>query len=143
MMEIEQPLQSVEGEIKSPGVQAGAEKLKLSNNIKQYTNGNKENLHPKRIFQDLLEAEQRILGLILWEPDRITQASNVLTTSSFRYEKHRLIFCAMLDMAKLKIPIDVYTLWCFLEERGQLDSVGRARYLTYLCAITSKGVELL
>jgi replicative DNA helicase len=139
-METEKAVKSVDCEIKSPGVQAGAEKTKSKNRTySNYNRGKKNYLS----FQNIEEAEQKTLGLILWEPDRITQASNVLTTSSFRYEKHRLIFCAMLDMAKQNNPIDVYTLWCFLEERGQLDSVGRASYLTYLCAITSKGVELL
>ena len=75
------------------------------------------------------------LGGILLHPERLAQVQTVLKPEDFRYEKHQLIFGAMLNMDKQNILIDVYTFWCFLEQCGQLDSVGRARYLTYLCQI--------
>lgn len=86
-------------------------------------------------FIQIKEAEQMTLGGILLHPERLTQVKSVLKPEDFRYEKHRIIFGAMLDMAKQNIPIDVYKLWCFLDESGQLDNVGRGSYLSYLCEI--------
>jgi replicative DNA helicase len=86
-------------------------------------------------FLELQEAEQMALGGILLYPGRLAQIKSVLKPKDFRYEKHQLIYGALLNMDKQNIPIDVYSLWCFLEECGQLDSVGRGSYLTYLCEI--------
>jgi len=86
-------------------------------------------------FLKLQEAEQRTLGGILLNPERLLQVKAVLNLKDFRYEKHRLIYGAMLDMEKRDIAIDVYSLWCVIDEKGKLDKVGRASYLSYLCEI--------
>jgi len=86
-------------------------------------------------FMKLQESEQMTLGGILLYPERLSRVESVLNLKDFRYEKHRLIFSAMLEMDKQNLLIDVVTLFEFLEGRGQLDRVGRASYLTYLCQI--------
>jgi len=86
-------------------------------------------------FMQIEEAEQMTLGGILLYPERLLQIKSVLKPKDFRYEKHQLIYGALLDMAKQGVPIDAYTLWCFLDKHGQLDSVGRGSYITYLCQI--------
>jgi len=89
-----------------------------------------------RQFSRIEESEQMTLGFLLLNPERLPEVKAFLKLEDFRYDKHRIIFGAMQDMEKQKIAIDVFTIWCFLEERGQLDSVGRASYLTYLCEIS-------
>jgi len=86
-------------------------------------------------FMQLEEAEQMTLGGILIHTERLEVVKNVLKPEDFRYEKHSMIYSAMLDMELQNIPLDVVTLFEVLDERGQLDSVGRASYLTYLCEI--------
>ena len=86
-------------------------------------------------FMQLEEAEQMTLGGILIHTERLAVVKNVLKPEDFRYEKHRMIYRAMLDMARQNILIDVYNLWCFINDCGQLDKVGRASYLSYLCQI--------
>jgi len=86
-------------------------------------------------FMQLEEAEQMTLGGILIHTERLAVVKNVLKPEDFRYEKHSMIYSAMLDMARQNIPLDVVTLFEVLEECGHLDYVGRARYLTYLCQI--------
>ena len=86
-------------------------------------------------FSQLEEAEQMALGGILLHPERLTQVKEVLLPRDFRYEKHQLIFDAMLDLEQRNIPLDVVPLFEVLDERGQLNSVGWASYLTYLCEI--------
>ena len=86
-------------------------------------------------FIELQEAEQMTLGGILLHPERLLEVKAVLKLKDFRFDKHRLIYGAMLDMDKRDIAIDVYTLWCVIDDCGQLDKVGRASYLSYLCQI--------
>ena len=86
-------------------------------------------------FMQIEEAEQMTIGFLLLNPKRLAQVKEVLLPKDFRNEKHQIIFGAILDMQNQNIPIDVYTLWCFLEKLGQLDKVGRASYLSYLCEI--------
>ena len=95
-----------------------------------------------QLFDNIMEAEQMTLGGILLHPERLTRVKAVLKPDNFHYEKHRMIYRTMLDMAKQSIPIDVVTLYEALEERGQLDRVGRASYLTYLTEIPRRGREL-
>ena len=86
-------------------------------------------------FMQLEEAEQMTLGGILIHAEKLAVVKNVLKPEDFRYEKHSMIYRAMLDMARQNILIDVYNLWCFINDCGQLDKVGRASYLSYLCQI--------
>lgn len=92
----------------------------------------------ERNYDYIMETEQRALGSILVSPHIIEKVSKRLSPSNFRYEKHQIIFDAMLHMFKESIAIDVYTLYETLEERGQLDKIGRASYLTFLHMIVYK-----
>ena len=42
-------------------------------------------------YEDVEEAEQKTLGMILWEPEKLEQVRTKLNPNDFRYEKHRLI----------------------------------------------------
>ncbi len=84
------------------------------------------------LFSRIEAAEQEVLGRILWNPDLITQAIDVLKPEDFRYERHKYIFNAMLLLRSQDTPIDELSLWSFLKERGELDYVGGSLYITYL-----------
>lgn len=89
-------------------------------------------------FMKLEEAEQMTLGFLLLNPERLTRVKAFLKPQDFRYDKHRLIFEAMLEIEQQNIHLDLVTLFEVLDEGGQLDSVGRASYLTYLCEIAGE-----
>ncbi len=89
-----------------------------------------------RLLANTEEAEQHILGSILWNPELLNQAANTLKPDNFRYEKHKCIFGAMLLLSSQGVPINELTLWDILKERGELDTAGGTSYITYLPLVT-------
>lgn len=97
---------------------------------------NKRYQRYQSFFDGVEEAEQNILGMILWNQEQITKAKATLTPKDFRYEKHQLIFQAMLTLERQCIRIDVYSLWSLLHQQGKLYEAGGSSYLTYLPVMT-------
>src|SRR3990167_4690271 len=84
------------------------------------------------LFSEIELMEQVVLGRILWKPELLARAVEVLKPGDFRYERHKYIFRAMLLLSSQDMPIDEVTLWSFLKEMGELDYVGGSLYITYL-----------
>jgi replicative DNA helicase len=79
-----------------------------------------------------LEAEQSVLGGILLEPEALSRVLEVMTGDDFYRESHRKIFSSMLDLYRKGTPVDLITLTEILQNKGQLDDIGGASYLTSL-----------
>jgi replicative DNA helicase len=93
-------------------------------------------------FPKLKEYEQKLLGHLLWEPGQLMQAIKTLKPCDFRYEKHALIFNAMLELNKEGIELNVLTLWEQLRENGNLETAGGSSYITYLPLLSLEGSKL-
>jgi RecA-family ATPase len=70
------------------------------------------------------EAEQSVLGAILVRQDVLPRMADLLESSDFYREDHKLIFKAMLDLYGRGEPVDLVTINAILKKRGQLDKVG-------------------
>jgi replicative DNA helicase len=79
-----------------------------------------------------LEAEQSVLGSILLEPEALSRVLEVMTGDDFYREAHRKIFASMQDLYRKGTPVDLITLTEVLQNKGQLDEIGGASYLTSL-----------
>jgi replicative DNA helicase len=79
-----------------------------------------------------LEAEQSVLGGVLLEPEALSRVLEVMTGDDFYREAHRKIFASMLDLYRKGTPVDLITLTEILQNKGQLDDIGGASYLTSL-----------
>ena len=55
-----------------------------------------------------------------------------MTGDDFYREAHRKIFASMLDLYRKGTPVDLITLTEILQNKGQLDEIGGASYLTSL-----------
>jgi replicative DNA helicase len=77
-----------------------------------------------------LEAEQSVLGSVLLEPEALSRVLEVMTGDDFYREAHRKIFSSMLDLYRKGTPVDLITLTEILQNKGQLDEIGGASYLT-------------
>lgn len=86
-------------------------------------------------LDQIIEIEQIVLGTILWEPNKLNEAKAIMTPKNFRYEKHQIIYSAMLDIDESRRDLDVCSLCEQLQEQGELDSVGGSLYITYLTTI--------
>lgn len=78
------------------------------------------------------DRERFILGEILWEPEKLTTVRRKLRPEDFKYERHQVIFAAMLTLADNGSELDDFNLFECLERRGELEAVGGSLYLTYL-----------
>ena len=79
-----------------------------------------------------LEAEQSVLGSVLVDAEKITEAAGVLKSEDFYLDEHQEIFLAMQEMFNADRKIDVVTLIDILVRRGVYD---RERSMDYLKVI--------
>lgn len=78
------------------------------------------------------EAEQAVLGSIIFDNETMNEVSSILIPSSFYAPAHQYIFRAMLELSDLKQPIDEVLLGDQLKSLNQLEEVGSYSYLAAL-----------
>ena len=81
-----------------------------------------------------LEAEAGVLGAMLFSPEAVSRALELLEESFFYSEAHQNIFSAMIGLFDRNQAIDLITMTEELRKRKQLEAVGGASYLTQLTA---------
>jgi DnaB-like helicase N terminal domain/AAA domain len=79
-----------------------------------------------------LEAEQSVLGTILFDNGAMAKVTDVLITEHFYHTKHQTIFRTMLGLLQAGTVIDQITLTDRLRTQGELKAVGGAAYLAEL-----------
>ncbi|MFI5324057.1 MAG: DnaB-like helicase N-terminal domain-containing protein [Thermodesulfobacteriota bacterium] len=87
------------------------------------------------LYDEVREAEIKVLGSILIEPETLSTIRARLTFESFDYEAHRTIYVAMLELHDDGIPVDLLSLYDLLTERGEFEEVGGSMYLTYAVSL--------
>ena len=85
-----------------------------------------------RIPPHSLEAEMALLGSIMLRPDAIYEILDIVRAESFYFEKHRIIFEAMLELFGKHQPIDILSLSSRLKEKNLHDRIGGSTFLTEL-----------
>jgi replicative DNA helicase len=78
------------------------------------------------------EAEQAVLGAIIFDNSVFNSVSNILQPHSFHEKKHRSIYKAIIELSNKNQPIDEILLGEQLEEFGKLEEVGGYAYLSEL-----------
>lgn len=92
-----------------------------------------ENLIEKVPPQNI-EAEMSVLGAMLFSPEAVSRAIELLEESFFYLESHRAVFSAAINLFDRNQPIDLITVTEELRKRKKLEAVGGASYLTQLTA---------
>ncbi|HEY6102108.1 MAG TPA: replicative DNA helicase, partial [bacterium] len=85
-----------------------------------------------RVPPQNLDAEQGVLGSMLLDRDAIARVVELLRAEDFYRDAHRRIFEAMTDLFERGEPVDLITVTDRLRDKGQLDDVGGAAYVTSL-----------
>ncbi|TQV81450.1 replicative DNA helicase [Aliikangiella coralliicola] len=83
-----------------------------------------------------LEAEQSVLGGLLLDNESWEKVSEKLVPEDFYRKEHRLIFKAQRYLAENGRPMDVVTLYEFLEQEGEADDIGGLAYIADLAKNT-------
>ncbi len=97
----------------------------------------KEEKIPKsfdRVPPQNLEAEVSVLGSILLDKEAIVRVADILLPDDFYSDANRLVFEEMLWLYEHHQPIDVVTLTNRLTEKGGLEEIGGATYLSQLAS---------
>jgi replicative DNA helicase len=90
-----------------------------------------------------LDAEMSVLGAMLFSPDAVSRAIELLQPGFFYSEGHRAVFSALTSLFDRNQAIDLITVTEELRKRKHLEVVGGASYLTQLTAAvpTAANVE--
>ena len=96
-----------------------------------------------RVPPQNIDAEMALLGSIMLRPLGLNEIMDAIGSDSFYVEKHRLIYQAMMELARKNEPIDLVSMTGILREQGHLDSIGGPTYLSELVGgvPTSTNVE--
>ncbi|MBC8209341.1 MAG: replicative DNA helicase [Desulfobulbaceae bacterium] len=90
-----------------------------------------------------LEAEQSVLGTILLKDDSLTSVLELIDSTDFYRESHKMIFEAMLQLFERSEPQDLVTLTNELHNQNQLEKAGGASYLATLTSIVPATANLI
>lgn len=96
-----------------------------------------------RVPPQNLEAELSVLGSILLDKEAIVKVADILVTDDFYSDANRLIYDEMIWLYEHHQPIDVVTLTNRLEERGHLEEIGGATYISKLASFVPSAAHVV
>jgi replicative DNA helicase len=77
------------------------------------------------------EAEQGILGCLLWDASRFNDVAVKVGEEEFFYDlRHQSIYDSIKELADANVPVEIITLQQKLKDKHQLDQVGGIAYLS-------------
>ncbi len=79
-----------------------------------------------------IDLEEAVLGAILLEKPAYGKVADLIDSDDFYKENHQLIYKAIADLIDTHSPIDLLLVTNRLREKGQLELVGGASYITEL-----------
>lgn len=91
-----------------------------------------ENTLRGKLPPNALDAEESIMSSILIDNDTLVDIIEMLTPRDFYKPAHEKIFESMTELFARSEPVDIVTLANRLKEKGQLDEIGGAAYLSHL-----------
>ena len=89
----------------------------------------------ERVPPQYIEAEQAVLGAMLIDKEALAKASEILTSSDFYREAHRVIFNAMLELYNKNEAVDMVTVTEILKRDNKLEDIGGLAYITSLANV--------
>lgn len=85
-----------------------------------------------RIPPQATDLEEVVLGALMLEKEAVNEVIDILTPDAFYLDKHQKIFAAIKDLFGKSEPIDILTVTNELKQRGELEMVGGAYYISKL-----------
>ncbi len=89
-----------------------------------------------------LEAEQAILGGLMLDNSAWDQVADSITEEDFYRHDHQIIYRAIAELAAQNKPLDVVTLSEWLDNNGELETVGGLAYLGSLAKNTPSAANI-
>lgn len=90
------------------------------------------------------EAEEALLGAVLLERDALIEAMQIIPSEdAFYVDAHQKIYGAIMGMHRDGKPIDLTTVTIRLRDKGELEIIGGAHYLTKLVMNVVSGAHVI
>lgn len=83
------------------------------------------------------DAEQAVIGSMIFDKDGIDLAYEILKADDFYRPEHSILFNAIIDMYSENVPVDLITLKNKLETMNMLNQIGGLEYIVHLLGIVS------
>jgi replicative DNA helicase len=97
---------------------------------------------PARTVPHNIEAEEAVLGALLIDPEGIFRVLSFLRAENFYLRKHRWVYEAIIALHEQRQPLDFLTLTTELEQRGQLEAIGGAAYISQLINAVPSAINI-
>ena len=91
-----------------------------------------ETLQAPKSLPHSTESERAVLAGVLLEPETLPTIAGRLLPEDFYFEKHQVIYDAMIHLQREGVEIDLRTLQARLEQQKKLEQVGGLSYLAGL-----------
>lgn len=98
---------------------------------------NKENAYINRVMPHDIDAEQAVLGCMLYDNEGARIGAEELSSQEFYSPANSLIFSALYDLYNIGRPVDFVTAKNKLEELGAVEKIGGIDYLITLSTLVS------
>ena len=85
-----------------------------------------------RIPPQATDLEEVVLGALMLEKEAVNEVIDILSPEAFYLDKHQKIFAAIKALFGKSEPIDILTVTNELTQRGELEMVGGAYYISKL-----------
>lgn len=103
---------------------------------------NKQNSYLQHIPPHDYDAEQAVLGCMLFDSEGITVAYEMLKGDDFYRPDHKEIFETIIELFTKGIPVDIITLKNKLEEKTVFEQVGGMDYIVKLAGLVSTSARV-
>ena len=88
------------------------------------------------------EAEMALLGSVMLRPDAIHEINDIISSDSFYFDKHKIIFTHMMELMRKTVPIDLLSISSRLKETKELEKTGGQSYLVELTEIVPSAANI-
>jgi replicative DNA helicase len=78
------------------------------------------------------ELEEAVLGALMLESEAYQKVSSIISSESFYFEKHQIIFNSIKKLSEANHPVDIITITGDLKAISKLESIGGPMYLIQL-----------
>ncbi len=85
-----------------------------------------------KIPPQAIDLEEAVLGALMLEREAVNDVIDILKPESFYRDTHQKIYSAIQELFQKSEPIDILTVTAKLRERGELEVVGGAYYISFL-----------
>ena len=91
-----------------------------------------ELLQPAKSLPQSEESERAVLAAVLLDPRLLPSVSGRLRAEDFSFERHKLLYGAMLELQDEQTTIDLRTVQARLEQKASFEAAGGLAYLAGL-----------